>query len=45
MIDRDPAAYVTSYRGDTIAEVRRSIERALPGAAGRACTDGGRGDV
>ncbi|MDX2921053.1 MULTISPECIES: hypothetical protein [Streptomyces] len=45
MIDRDPAAYVTSYRGDAVAEVRRSIERALPGAAGRACTDGGRGDV
>ncbi|MFE3720312.1 hypothetical protein [Streptomyces cyaneofuscatus] len=45
VIDRDPTAYVTSYRGDDIAEVRRSIERALPGAAGRECTDGGRGDV
>ncbi|MFD3410429.1 hypothetical protein [Streptomyces cyaneofuscatus] len=45
VIDRDPTAYVTSYRGDDIAEVRRSIERALPGAAGRQCTDGGRGDV
>ncbi|MEU8565379.1 hypothetical protein AB0C45_28350 [Streptomyces cyaneofuscatus] len=45
VIDRDPTAYVTSYRGDDIAQVRRSIERALPGAAGRECTDGGRGDV
>ncbi|MFJ9525493.1 hypothetical protein [Streptomyces cyaneofuscatus] len=43
VIDRDPTAYVTSYRGDDIAEVRRGIERALPGAAGRECTDGGRG--
>ncbi|RLV70545.1 hypothetical protein STAN_6073 [Streptomyces sp. CBMAI 2042] len=45
VIDRDPTAYVTSYRGDDIAEVRRNIERALPGAAGRECRDGGRGDV